>query len=281
LTPETAGGSYIHGTHPEEQRRLSLLNEILNAGSLRELDLRGGERILDLGSGLGQFTRAMARAAGPSGAVIGIERSSDQIRQALELARDEGEETIAGFRQGEASAPPLSDVEWGSFDIVHTRFLLEHVTNPGAIVEAMVRAAKPGGRIVLEDDDHDVLRLHPEPPGFAPLWQAYIRAYDRLGNDGLIGRRLVTLLHRAGAKPVRSTWIYFGACAGESRFLSFADNMIGVIVGARDHILQEDLLDAAPFDDAIESLHHWKLRPDAVLWYAVCWAVGQTSVCHQ
>jgi cyclopropane fatty-acyl-phospholipid synthase-like methyltransferase len=44
---------YVHGTDPEEQRRLSRLNDILNAGSLRELGLRGGESILDLGCGLG------------------------------------------------------------------------------------------------------------------------------------------------------------------------------------------------------------------------------------
>jgi SAM-dependent methyltransferase len=276
LTPEQAGGAYIHGTHPDEQRRLSLLNEILNAGSLRELALRGGERILDFGSGLGQFTREMARAS-RGGKTVGIERSPDQIRQALELAREAGEEALVEYRQGEAGDPPLAPEEWGSFDVVHTRYLLEHVANPGAVVEAMVRAVKPGGRVILEDDDHDVLRLHPEPPGFAPLWQAYIRAYDRLGNDALIGRRLVTLLDRAGVLPVRSTWIYFGACAGESRFLSFADNMIGVISGARAHILEEDLLGEEQFDSAIEVLHRWKGRTDAVLWYAVCWAEGRAA----
>jgi 16S rRNA A1518/A1519 N6-dimethyltransferase RsmA/KsgA/DIM1 with predicted DNA glycosylase/AP lyase activity len=49
---------YRQGTKPEEQARLSLLNDLLNVGSLRELDLRGSERILDIGSGLGQLTSA-------------------------------------------------------------------------------------------------------------------------------------------------------------------------------------------------------------------------------
>jgi hypothetical protein len=35
---------YLHGTDPEEQARLSLLNGLLNAGSLRELGLRGAPR---------------------------------------------------------------------------------------------------------------------------------------------------------------------------------------------------------------------------------------------
>ena len=67
--PRTAGlvmsSPYLHGTDPEEQRRLSRLNDLLNQESLRMLDLRGDERILDVGSGLGQLSRAMACAAGP------------------------------------------------------------------------------------------------------------------------------------------------------------------------------------------------------------------------
>ncbi|HEY8848416.1 MAG TPA: hypothetical protein VIO12_03935 [Thermoanaerobaculia bacterium] len=54
---------YIHGTSEEEQRRLSLMNDVLlNPASIRKMALRGDETILDLGAGLGQFTRAMARS---------------------------------------------------------------------------------------------------------------------------------------------------------------------------------------------------------------------------
>ena len=56
--------TYIHGTDDDEQRRLSLMNDVLlNSAMLREMNLRGDERILDLGSGLGQFTRMMERTS--------------------------------------------------------------------------------------------------------------------------------------------------------------------------------------------------------------------------
>src|SRR5580765_300819 len=98
---------YIHGTAPEEQRRLSRLNSLINKGSLRELGLEGGERILDFGSGLGQFTREMARAA--STRVVAIEYSSEQMSQAIRFAKEAGEEQLVDFRQGDAVNPPLRE----------------------------------------------------------------------------------------------------------------------------------------------------------------------------
>ena len=68
---------YIHGTDPVEQQRLSRLNALLNSSSLQALSLRGGEAILDVGSGLGQFSRLMSRAAGPEGRVIGVEHNPE------------------------------------------------------------------------------------------------------------------------------------------------------------------------------------------------------------
>jgi len=268
-----AAPEYIHGTDPEEQARLSLLNDLLNIGSLRELELQGGERILDVGSGLGQLSRAMARAAGVR--VLGIERSAEQIAEAERQAAQAGEAALVEFRLGDALQIPLRDEEWGTFDLAHTRFLLEHLGDPLAVVRAMLRAVRPGGRVVLEDDDHDGLRLWPEPPGFAPMWQAYQRSYEHLGNDPAIGRRLVSLLVEAGAVPVRNRFVFFGSCAGDPRFSLYVDNLVGVIVGARTTVVEAGLLDPAAFDAAIAALRAWSRDAAATLWYAVSWAEGR------
>ncbi len=264
---------YIHGTTSEEQSRLSRLNDLLNSRSVEAMSLRGGEKILDVGSGLGQLTRAMARAAGAK--VIGIERSEEQIREAQRQAVLAGEETLAEFRRGDALQFPLRPDEWETFDVAHTRFLLEHVPQPLEIVRAMVRAVRPGGRIILEDDDHDLLRLWPEPQGLGALWQAYMRSYEHLGNDPIVGRRLVSLLAEAGAQPVRNTLLFFGSCAGDDHFAGYVKNLIGVIDGARATVIDAGLLSADRFDSAIHSLREWSRQKDSAIWYAMSWAEGR------
>jgi SAM-dependent methyltransferase len=268
---------YLHGTEPEEQARLSLLNDLLNARSLGELKLAGGERILDVGSGLGQLTRAMARAAGPGAYVVGVERSGEQLAEARRRAALDGEEHLVEFRQGDAYRFPLRADEWASFDVAHTRFLLEHLTDPLAAVRLMVEAVRPGGRVVLEDDDHEVMRLWPEPDGFARLWRAYIETYEHLGNDANIGRRLVSLLHEAGAAPARNTWVFFGSCAGERHFAGYVENLVGVVAGARARVVGAGLLGADEFDGAIKALREWGGRADAAIWYAMAWAEGRRA----
>jgi SAM-dependent methyltransferase len=266
--------TYIHGTHPEEQRRLSAMNEDINEMFLHQLDLKVGECILDVGSGLGQFSRAMARRAEACN-VVGVERSPEQIATAMKMAAEAGDLDKVDFRGGDAMALPLRDDEWGTFDLAHTRFLLEHVKDPLAVVKGMVRAVKPGGRIVLTDDDHPNFRLWPEPPGFESLWNAYVHSYEKLGNDPFVGRRLVSLLHQAGATPTRNTWVFFGGCAGQGHFSRNCENIDGILSMAKRTIVDEMFFEEEYYEQALANFREWTKRPDAAMWYGIAWAEGR------
>ena len=138
----------------------------------------------------------------------------------------------------------------------------------------MVRAVRPGGRVILEDDDHHVLTIDPPVPGFEAIWRAYMRSYDASGRDPRIGRKLVALLADAGAAPVRSDWPFFGACAGSETWDIIVANSRAILVGARSTIVSLGEIPAGEFDAGIQAYDAWSRRPDASYWYSTFWAEG-------
>ena len=201
--------------------------------------------------------------------VLGIERDPRQIEEALRQAHEAGEGELIELREGSATELPLSDVERGSFDLAHARFLLEHVPDPQAVVNEMASAVRPGGRVVLIDDDHDLLRFHPPLPQVESAWEIYWKSYALLDCDPLIGRRLPELLVNAGLQPTRVTTVFYGACQGVPLFEPIVDNLVGVLAGATDLLDREGLLSKRKMNAALEALQAWRKKPTAVVWYSI------------
>jgi ubiquinone/menaquinone biosynthesis C-methylase UbiE len=263
--------SYIHGTDPIEQARLSKLNELINARCIALMPVKAGDKILDVGSGLGQFTHQLAQLTGPTGACLGIERDQHQLAVAAHLSKNH---PWLEFRLANAESLELHESEWGLFDGAHARFILEHVQQPNKIVHSMFRAVRPGGWAVVADDDHPGLVLFPEPEGFQSLWRAYMQSYERLGNDPNIGRKLVALLYHEGFRQIRNDVVFFGDNAGTDTFQALAQNLIGIITGAREVMIRERLIESTDLDASIHHLQNWSRLPDAAMWYTINWAIG-------
>lgn len=268
-----AGERYIHGTDREEQARLSRLNTRLNDACLLRLELRPGMRVLDVGSGLGQMARAMARRVAP-GVVVGVERDAVQLAGARRLAQDAGEERLVEFREGDAYALPLADGEAGSFDLVFCRFVLEHLREPQRAVHEMARAAGPGAVVALADDDHGLLHMHPGCPAFDAVWSAYRRTYGAEGMDERIGSKLPEMLERAGVRARGCDFVFFGGCSGAPGWDDLVTNMIEVVRTARGAAVRHGLIDGASFDTGLAEAREWSRRPGASIWFPMCWAWG-------
>ena len=265
---------YIHGSSESERKRLALMNELINQRCLDALELDEEELVLDVGAGTGQFTRLMAQQLPHTSSIIAVEQNPDQVQAALQLADSDSHHGVIDFRIGDAAQLPLESHELGQIDLAHCRFLLEHVSRPLPVVRAMVAAVRPGGRVVLLDDDHELIRFWPEPGGLAAAWTAYYRSYRKLGNDPLIGRKLPSLLHQAGAKPSRITQLFYGACAGSPEFQGIVDNLIGVLSGVRQVVLSAGEINAKDYDAALENFASFSKLPDAAVWYVINWAEG-------
>src|SRR5262245_31317837 len=93
---------YIHGYSDQEQARLTTMQSLLNNEQLMAMDFSNVRRVLDVGAGLGQLTRAIARRLPSNSVVIGVEQSPTQLVEAHRQAIADNEVALVEFRRGSA-----------------------------------------------------------------------------------------------------------------------------------------------------------------------------------
>jgi len=111
-----------------------------------ELGLRPGDRVLDVGAGFGRHVYACARRGARSVALDYAEEEVVQTRHTLGAMLEAGEippEGSLGVLRGDATSLPFND---GSFDVVITSEVLEHIQDDRSALSEMVRVLRPGGR---------------------------------------------------------------------------------------------------------------------------------------
>ena len=181
--------------------RLHLLNRVkwpTTEPLLRVAGLRVGTSCLDVGCGSGDVTLKMAALVGAEGHVVGVDRD----QSILHLARQEADKAglPVSFRRLEAEEV----AEESAYDLVFARYLLSHLPRPQRAVELMVRALRPGGRLVLEDvyfPGHICYPSNAAFDRFVELYQAVARMKE--GGDAAIGVRLLGMALEAGLEEVR------------------------------------------------------------------------------
>ncbi len=106
-----------------------------------------GARVLDVGCGGGLLSEAMAREGAR---VLGLDLSPELIDIA-KLHRLESTQggAILDLDYRVQAVEALADAEPGTFDAITCMEMLEHVPEPGSILEACARLLKPGGRLFV------------------------------------------------------------------------------------------------------------------------------------
>jgi ubiquinone/menaquinone biosynthesis C-methylase UbiE len=153
---------YVLGHSDRELERLHRQAQLINPITrhiLVEAGLSPGMRVLDVGSGAGDVAFLAAELVGPSGQVVGVDRSSI----ALARARSRAEEKALGnvtFHDGELSAMVFGQL----FDAAIGRYVLCFQPDPVALLRETSRFVRPGGIILFHEADREQMRSFPPTP---------------------------------------------------------------------------------------------------------------------
>lgn len=159
--------------------RYDLTNDVLSLGQdrrwrrsvVRALDVRAGERVLDLAAGTGTSSEPLA-AAGAQ--VVPADFSMGMLQVGRRRRPD------LPFSAADATRLPFAD---GVFDAVTISFGLRNVVDPDAALRELLRVTQPGGRLLVCEFSH-------------PTWAPWRTVYSRY-----LMRALPAIARRVSSDP--------------------------------------------------------------------------------
>ena len=208
-----------------ERERLDGLGAVFDPGTighLKRIGVGSGWRCLEVGGGSGTVARWLCERTGPTGRVVATDI-------------DTGILTSLGIRGLEVRRHDIvhDELEEASFDLVHTRLVLEHLPERDVALARMVRALAPGGWLLVEAfqltpmsvaSSRPEARLRWASLALPALFRAVLQAMRPAGLDGRLGHRLPAEFSRLGLIDVgaegRTVFLQGGSPAASVATLS-------------------------------------------------------------
>jgi ubiquinone/menaquinone biosynthesis C-methylase UbiE len=160
--------------------------------TLRALELRPGERVLDVGSGPGLLAAELAQGVGPAGQVTGIDISDPMLSLGQRRCSDLGGAGRVSFVKADATALPFAPA---SLDVAVSTQVYEYVADLSSALAELYRVLRPGGRALILDTDWDSLVWHATDPD---LMRRMLAAWTQRFADPYLPRTLASQLQTAG-----------------------------------------------------------------------------------
>ncbi|MFH9086093.1 methyltransferase [Streptomyces sp. NPDC017673] len=198
----SSDGYLLDNQQNEAGERFDAFTALFDPTTFRHLEGLGigpGRRCWEVGAGGPSVVSWLAEKAGPSGQVVATDIDTSRLtvpaRPPVEIrVHDVG-----------AEEPPGE-----GFDLVHARLVLVHVPDRERALRNMIKALRPGGRLLIEDADPALQPLScpdeygPEQRLANRLRQGFRKLLADRGADLSYGRKLPRLLREAGLHEVEA-----------------------------------------------------------------------------
>ncbi|HEX4500393.1 MAG TPA: methyltransferase domain-containing protein [Scandinavium sp.] len=183
-TPYALG--YTDAEH-ERLIRQAAINAPITERFFREAGIGPGQRVLDIGSGVGDVAMLVARIVGPSGEVVAVERDASSIARAKPRLAEAGLNNVS-FTQTDVN-------QIGSdkpFDAAVGRFILMFLPDPVSVLRRVSGLVRAGGVLAFQE----------------PSWMPMLALGDRLPLWSCVLRCIHQTLLRSGANPEMGLALY-------------------------------------------------------------------------
>jgi ubiquinone/menaquinone biosynthesis C-methylase UbiE len=257
----SAGSTYsLDNSNRVTPARFNALSGMFDRGTIRHLEDRGVSeswRCLEVGGGGGSITSWLANRVGASGHVV----VTDIDARFLEPLAARNVEV----RKHNIVTDPLPVA---SFDLIHTRLVLVHLTERETVLTRLVSALKPGGWLV--DEEFDSISLLPDPTVSAgevclSTQLAVMRMLQDRGVERRFGRLLYGRLRAHGLVEVAAEgrlFMWRGGSSDVSLMRTNFKQLRGALLDARYITEQEYTQDLAHLDDPDF------MAPSPIMWTA-------------
>jgi ubiquinone/menaquinone biosynthesis C-methylase UbiE len=257
---------YVHGYSEYEAGRLRnsarALSDLLHA-HVRYAD---GARVLEAPCGVGAQTE-MLTTNSPGARFVCMDISLPSVRAAAQHSLG------LPFIAGDMYALPFAAE---SCDHVFACYVFEHLNRPAVALAELLRVLKPGSAITAIEGDHGSCFFYPETPEALAAWACLPKLQALLGGDSLIGRRMYSVLARAGFETVRvePIPIYCDPSLPHMMKGFVEDTIVGMLRGIEPEVIERGMLDPDVFRKGVEDILAIKTHPDGAFCYTFFRAVG-------
>src|SRR5438132_1861125 len=145
------------------------------------------QRVLDLGSGVGDVALLVARLVGPSGEVVGVERDTRSVARARARVAEAGLRNVS-FTQSDVNQIQSSK----PFDAAVGRFILMWLPNPVSVLRQLSLLVRPCVVVAFQE----------------PSWVPVVAISTQLALWSVAASLMCETMRRSGANPEMGLALY-------------------------------------------------------------------------